>query len=183
MKYDTSRVSNPVIDEYPGRKELLGIHTGFSIHVTPKEGTFYYRSFHGSSSWTLHGKTLVYFPMCWTDMCCFTSASHLIHVFISILFSYHTGFYVAASDKFEKKFVNVNQVWVVTWVYGLVSVCVYVSVSYFIHSTPYYIHRFASPRQPLLSFMPINILRGLVGYVMLDSQTTETCTILKLSRC
>ena len=50
MKYDTSRVSNPVIDKYPGRKELLGIHTGFSIHVTPKEGTFYYRSFHGSSS-------------------------------------------------------------------------------------------------------------------------------------
>ena len=30
---DTSQVSNPVIDEYPGRKELLDIHTGFSLYM------------------------------------------------------------------------------------------------------------------------------------------------------
>ena len=33
MKYGTSRVSNPVTDEYSGRKESLDIHTGFSLYM------------------------------------------------------------------------------------------------------------------------------------------------------
>ena len=33
MKYGTSKISNPVTDEYPGRKETLDIHTGFSLYM------------------------------------------------------------------------------------------------------------------------------------------------------
>jgi len=37
-KYGTSRVGNPVTNEYPGRKELLDIYWLLVVHVTPKEG-------------------------------------------------------------------------------------------------------------------------------------------------
>ena len=33
MKYSTSQVSNPVTDVYPGRRESLDIHTGFSLYM------------------------------------------------------------------------------------------------------------------------------------------------------
>ena len=90
MKYDTSQVSNPVGD-YPGRKELLDIHTGFSLYMLRRrkdtqinkieeimekidtigrelaaDGRYKISIGHsiGAALATLLGNTLVYFPMC-----------------------------------------------------------------------------------------------------------------------
>ncbi|KAL7548003.1 hypothetical protein ACHAWF_011279 [Thalassiosira exigua] len=33
MKFSTTELSNPISDEYPGRSELLDVHTGFSLYM------------------------------------------------------------------------------------------------------------------------------------------------------
>jgi len=60
-------VSNPVINEYPGRKELLDIHTGFSLYMLRQKKRYRLRRLRKRlillSEGRL-GKSLVYFPMC-----------------------------------------------------------------------------------------------------------------------
>ena len=102
-------------------------------------------------------------------MCCFTSASHLIHNSTSHI-SYPHRLLCGGIGQVCKCRLSPSS----TSVYGLFSVYAYACM---LHITTLFRITYTDlPRQelePPLSYMPINIWRRLVGYVMLDSQTTE----------
>lgn len=33
MKYDTNGIPNPIAGDYPGRQEILDVHTGYSLYM------------------------------------------------------------------------------------------------------------------------------------------------------